>query len=103
MKTSISADSIMLEPNRLDPPQQYEPPRVAPRALTAPNRSASLFVSAEDFDRTGILAGFDPCASSYWWMPELHAGEPADLAVAPGVAAPVQAARRTSSRPQAAA
>lgn len=93
----------MLEPNRLDPPQQYEPPRVAPRALTALNRSASLFVSAEDFDRTGILAGFDPCASSYWWMPELHAGEPADLAVAQGVAAPVQAARRTSSRPQAAA
>lgn len=30
------------------------------------------FVSPEDFDCTGILAGIDPCASSYWWMPELH-------------------------------
>lgn len=29
------------------------------------------FVSAEDFDRTGILAGLDPCESRYWWMPEL--------------------------------
>lgn len=93
----------MLEPNRLDPPRQYEPPRIATGGLSAPTRGAKLFVSAEDFDHTGILAGFDPCASSYWWMPELHAGEPADLAVAPVVAAPVQAARRTSSRPQAAA
>jgi hypothetical protein len=30
------------------------------------------FVSAEDFDATGILAGVDPCASNYWWMPELY-------------------------------
>jgi hypothetical protein len=93
----------MLEPNRLDPPRQYEPPRIATGGTPAPARTASLFVSAEDFDRTGILAGFDPCASSYWWMPELHAGEPADLAVAPVVTVPVQAARRTSARPQAAA
>jgi hypothetical protein len=36
-------------------------------------------------------------------MPELHAGEPADLTVAPVAAAAVHAARRTPSRPQAAA
>lgn len=30
------------------------------------------FVSAEDFDATGILTGVDACASSYWWMPELY-------------------------------
>jgi hypothetical protein len=29
-------------------------------------------LSAEDFDDTGILVGVDPCASSYWWTPELH-------------------------------
>ncbi len=34
---------------------------------------ASLsFVSAEDFDGTGILAGVDPCESRYWWMPDLY-------------------------------
>lgn len=31
-----------------------------------------MFVSAEDFDGTGILAGVEPCASNYWWIPELH-------------------------------
>lgn len=93
----------MLEPNRLDPPRQYEAPRTSAGAAPAPIGCGGLFVSAEDFDGTGILAGFDPCASSYWWVPELHAGEPADLAVAPIVAPPAQAARRTSSRPQAAA
>jgi hypothetical protein len=31
-----------------------------------------MFLSAEDFDRTGILAGVEPCASNYWWIPELH-------------------------------
>jgi hypothetical protein len=36
-------------------------------------------------------------------MPELHAGEQADLAVAPVGAGPVHAARLTPSRPQAAA
>jgi hypothetical protein len=29
------------------------------------------FVSAEDFDSTGLFTGVDPCASNYWWMPEL--------------------------------
>ena len=35
-----------------------------------------MFLSAEDFDATGILAGVEPCASNYWWIPELHAGAP---------------------------
>ena len=36
----------------------------------------SMFLSAEDFDATGILAGVEPCASNYWWIPELHRGAP---------------------------
>jgi len=35
-----------------------------------------MFLSAEDFDSTGILAGVEPCASNYWWIPELHRGVP---------------------------
>ena len=93
----------MLEPNRLDPPRPYAVPQAAAVYGVAVARGTSLFVSPDDFDGTGILAGFDPCASNYWWMPELHAGEPADLAVAPAGAAPVHAARRAASRPQAAA
>ncbi|MFY8221756.1 MAG: hypothetical protein ACOVJ6_07605 [Pirellulales bacterium] len=93
----------MLEPNRLDPPRPYAVPQAAAVCGVAAARNTSLFVSPDDFDGTGILAGFDPCASNYWWMPELHAGEPADLAVTPVGAAAVHAARRTPSRPQAAA
>ncbi|MEI6241451.1 MAG: hypothetical protein WCR51_13770 [Planctomycetia bacterium] len=93
----------MLEPNRLDPPRPYELSRAATAPGVAVAGSESLFVSPDDFDGTGILAGFDPCASSYWWMPELHAGESADLTVAPIGTPAIQAARRTSSRPQAAA
>ena len=40
--------------------------------LTAAPQTARRFVSAEDFDRTGIFTGFDPCVSAYWWMPELY-------------------------------
>ena len=93
----------MLEPNRLDPPRPYAVQQAAAACGVAVARSTSLFVSPDDFDGTGILAGFDPCASNYWWMPELHAGEQADLAVAPVAAAAVHAARRTPPRPQAAA
>ena len=93
----------MLEPNRLDPPRPYERPCPAPGTATGRVRGSVLFVSPEDFDGTGILAGFDPCASNYWWMPELHAEAAADLAVTPVGMQPVQAARRTSSRSQAAA
>lgn len=37
--------------------------------------AADAFVSAEDFDRTGILTGMDPCESRYWWLPELHVAD----------------------------
>ena len=53
--------------------------------MVRPAAVATPFVSAEDFDGTGILAGVDPCESRYWWVPEL----PAD-AVGGGA---VQAAR----------
>ena len=94
----------MLESNRLNPPQPYRVPTVsAPASATALNRR--VFVSADDFDATGILAGCDPCASNYWWMPELHTAAPADLAVATGAdEGPARhATRRSAERPQAAA
>ena len=40
-----------------------------------------MFLSAEDFDATGILAGVEPSASNYWWIPELHRGVPDLLTV----------------------
>lgn len=60
----------MLQKNPLAPPR---PPRPAPAAgrFPAPDRLRESFVSAEDFDGTGILAGVDPCESRYWWLPEL--------------------------------
>lgn len=68
------------------------------------------FVSAEDFDATGILTGVDACASSYWWMPELYgpvsatAFTPVRLAEnAAGLPDRDQATRRTASRTTAAA
>jgi hypothetical protein len=79
------------------------------------------FVSAEDFDATGILAGVDPCASNYWWIPELYGpdwgpdGGPdlgsaqirvrlAEKATGPaGASDRDQATRRTASRTTAAA
>jgi hypothetical protein len=70
--------------------------------VAVPARTAAAaarpFVSAEDFDVTGMLTGVDPCESRYWWMPELY-GPDAD---APATAA-VHATRRTASRPTAAA
>lgn len=35
-------------------------------------RRAAPFVSPEDFDVTGVLAGVDCSESRYWWVPELH-------------------------------
>ncbi|MFN5756677.1 MAG: hypothetical protein ACK54F_03145 [Planctomycetia bacterium] len=68
------------------------------------------FVSAEDFDATGILTGVDACASSYWWMPELYGPDagPARIQVRLVENAAVQperdqATRRTTSRTTAAA
>lgn len=72
------------------------------------------FVSAEDFDATGILAGVDPCASNYWWMPELYGPDlgpdlgaaQIQVRLAETCAGPSdrdQATRRTASRTTAAA
>lgn len=94
----------MLESNRLNPPQPYRVPTAsAPAPGAALNRQ--VFVSADDFDTTGILAGCDPCASNYWWMPELHTAAPTDLTVATlADAGPaLHATRRSAARPQAAA
>ena len=98
--------------------------------MPTPTRSAApvtdsealgpIFLSAEDFDATGILAGVEPCASNYWWIPELHLGVPSgggptDSAVAlagvigqtavtsqPSFPPLAHAARRTSRRSTAA-
>lgn len=95
----------MLDTNRLLPPRQFSPHRRAASAGTAHAPAAgrgSRFVSAEDFDATGILTGVDLCASSYWWIPELH-----DCADACDLGATVttldHATARTSSRTTAAA
>lgn len=93
-------------------------------SLKTPNGVEALgpmFLSAEDFDATGILAGVEPCASNYWWIPELHPGIPDRTALDSGLpgarledpgqhastdpaAVPVHrhAARRTSRRSTAA-
>jgi len=93
----------MLEPNRLDPPRPYREVLPSAAAQHPPRAGETLFVSPEDFDATGILAGFDPSASSYWWMPELHAAESSDPMSIPAIAAGTHATRRAASRPQAAA
>lgn len=68
----------MLQKNQLQPPRTSDLPGAGRRLQDAGRIPAEAggdgqgFVSAEDFDCTGILAGIDPCASSYWWMPELH-------------------------------
>ncbi|NBW95726.1 MAG: hypothetical protein EBR28_03105 [Planctomycetia bacterium] len=94
----------MLETNRSKPPRPYQPQR--PEAAPAVPARGPLFLSADDFDGTGILTGFDPCASNYWWMPELHAVDSTDLSLVTAAGAakpPVQATRRASTRPHAAA
>jgi len=76
-----------------------------PVDIRAAHGGPAGFLSAEDFDVTGILAGLEPCASRYWWIPELHAAPlsaPPAADVAAPQAAPVaarhQAARRPASR-----
>ena len=88
----------MLQKNPLQPPRSYRP---SMPAAAAPRCRQDAFVSAEDFDATGVLAGVDPCESRYWWIPELHAPESCDAAG--GVPAGLQATRRTSPRSPAAA
>ena len=87
----------MLQRNPLQPPRPFLSPAPIGQVRPAVNGG---FVSAEDFDATGVLAGVDPCESRYWWMPELYGPDaaadhvPADLG---------QATRRTPSRTTAAA
>lgn len=59
----------MLLKNPLHPPS---PRHQSPRAAVAVERAAAPFVSPEDFDVTGVLAGMDCSESRYWWVPELH-------------------------------
>lgn len=51
-------------------------PLASAPAPTGDEALGPMFLSAEDFDATGILAGVEPCASNYWWIPELHRGAP---------------------------
>ena len=97
--------SPMLQKNPLLPPRPYVS---RPDRADGARAAGSGFVSAEDFDQTGILAGVDPYESRYWWLPEMH-GEPVrpagDLAAATAWRRleTAQAARRPASRPTAAA
>jgi len=105
----------MLQKNRLQPPRPYkaDPARAdlassevmaAAQAIQTDCvvRSAEshnrLFVSAEDFDCTGILAGIDPCESNYWWMPELYGPENAVAFVAGGLRKTVGSLLETALR-----
>ena len=96
----------MLQKNPLCPPLPSQSPRVAVSATTV--TAEGRFVSADDFDATGVLAGMDPCESRYWWMPELY-GPDADATVGRRLLAdalasdPRQAAARSTSRATAAA
>jgi hypothetical protein len=62
----------------------------------AAQAASGRFVSAEDFDATGILAGVDPCESRYWWVPELYGPETAGLPTSDSPAE-LYAARRPST------
>ena len=64
----------MLQKNPLFPPRPVSRDPVGDRASRA-GGSRPPFVSAEDFDGTGILAGVDPCESRYWWLPDLAAAD----------------------------
>lgn len=106
-QTSHSGPKLaMLQKNPLCPPLPSQSPRAAVSATAA--ASAGRFVSADDFDATGVLAGMDPCESRYWWMPEMYGpdaeaavgGQPLADALARG---PRQATRRSTSRATAAA
>jgi hypothetical protein len=78
----------MLLKNPLQPPV---PSREMPRTTARAVAGSRPFVSAEDFDVTGVLAGMDPCESCYWWMPELHTQRTA--------AAPIRAGGRVGGMP----
>lgn len=116
----------MLQKNRLCPPLPAPRPHqaagrqagqsvegtagrtAAPESGITARSQGSPFLSAEDFDSTGLLAGMDPCESRYWWMPELHGslGGSRPLGDAPADfvrRVPVQATSRSPSPATAAA
>lgn len=68
----------MLLKNPLQPPVPSRHSAGPPPADRRPSAGAAPFVSADDFDVTGVLRGMDPCESRYWWMPELHAAAAVD-------------------------
>lgn len=85
----------MLQKNPLQPPRPHSP--AAPAGQATIREAPGGFVTAEDFDGTGIMAGVDPSESVYWWIPELYGP---DTAVEGAVA---QAASGSSTRATAAA
>jgi hypothetical protein len=108
----FQGESSMLRHNPLQPPRPFTTPASGTTGAAA--RGPSAFVSAEDFDGTGILAGIDLCESRYWWMPELYGPEgcgPAAETMGVVRSGPLervlrhgnQAARRAASRSTAAA
>lgn len=64
----------MLQKNPLCPPLP-EPPNRGPTEPQFRPLPGTAFLSAEDFDATGLFSGMDPCESRYWWMPELYGPE----------------------------
>jgi len=110
----------MLQKNLLQPPRPFVESG-SPGIHADSIATAMPFISAEDFDSTGILAGVDPCESLYWWIPDLYGPDavgparnaapacPADNGRARGPSAgeparpEIQATRRTASRTTAAA
>jgi len=63
----------MLRINPLQPPRPF----VTASAPAVQRPPGGVFVAAEDYDSTGIMAGVDPSESRYWWLPELYGPEPA--------------------------
>ena len=92
--------TIMLRKNPLQPPRPFA--ATASRADNPAEERWGGFVTAEDFDGTGIMTGVDPSESRYWWMPELYG--PDSLAAVDAAAEPLtQATSRPGSWPAAAA
>jgi hypothetical protein len=94
----------MLRTNPLQPPRPFFPAPPAREPL-APSweEGVDAFVSAEDFDRTGILTGVDPCESRYWWLPELYGPDLPAPGVVKSIGGSRQATSRSALRPTAAA
>ncbi|MFM7135894.1 MAG: hypothetical protein ACKO1M_02325 [Planctomycetota bacterium] len=67
----------MLRINPLQPPRPFA---VAPTSAAHRTADRGGFVTAEDYDSTGIMTGVDPSESRYWWVPELYGPEPARTA-----------------------